>query len=193
MIVADLVAEPIIQWIGQDGRIINSSLDTIIQLNFNPLYKSNSSLYTCKITVNITELDVVLSEEASYEILLDSQLIVFCDNDINALYTVPSGYPEMFTAVAGQRQVNFSWSPPLPAQQNGVIIGYMLSCSPSPSSLPLSTSQSGSFTVTGFSPNTEYSCSVVASNGLGSGPPAVIIFSTQQDCEFILHQNILFQ
>ena len=95
----------------------------------------------------------------------------------------PPGVPEMFVAVAGERQVTFSWSPPPVALRNGVITSYTLSCSPSPSSLPQSPSQPGTLTVSGFSPDTSYSCSVVASNSQGSGPPASISFTTQQDCE----------
>ena len=91
----------------------------------------------------------------------------------------------MFEVVAGQRQVHFSWSPPPVTQQNGLITNYNLSCSPSPSSLPQSPSQSGPLTVAGFSPDTSYSCSVVANNGVGSGPPAHITFSTQQDSKNI--------
>ncbi|CAI8045211.1 hypothetical protein GBAR_LOCUS25026, partial [Geodia barretti] len=54
-----------------------------------------------------------------------------------------------------------------------------------PSSLPQSpTSQSGPHTVAGFSPNTFYSCSLVASNTRGSGPPANTSFTTQQDYSF---------
>ena len=94
----------------------------------------------------------------------------------------PSGAPEMFERVTGQRQVEFSWSPPPVTQRNGVITSYTLSCSPSPSSLPLFPSQSGPLIVTGFSPNTLYSCSVVATNSQGSGPPATTTFTTQQDC-----------
>ena len=101
------------------------------------------------------------------------------------LSPVPTGVPEMFVAVAGQRQVNFSWSPPAVILRNGVITSYTLSCSPSPSSLPQSPSQSGPLTVAGFSPDTSYSCSVVASNSVGSGPPANITFTTLQDCKFI--------
>ena len=107
-----------------------------------------------------------------------------------ALLTAPSGVPEMFEAVAGQRQVNFSWSPPRVALRNGVITSYTLSCSPSPSSLPQSPSQSGPLTVAGFSPDTSYSCSVVANNGLGSGPPASTTFTTQQDCKACRRWNV---
>ena len=97
--------------------------------------------------------------------------------------SVPSGAPEMFEAVAGQRQVNFSWYPPPVTQHNGLITSYTLFCSPSPSSLPQSPSQSGPLTVAGFSPDTSYSCSVVASNSQGSGPSADTTFTTSQDCK----------
>ena len=98
----------------------------------------------------------------------------------------PSGAPEMFVAEVGQRQVNFSWSPPHVTQHNGLITSYTLSCSPSPSSLPQSPFQSGPLTVAGFSPDTSYSCSVVANNGLGSGPPAHTNFTTLQDCKLTI-------
>ena len=100
---------------------------------------------------------------------------------LSSLYAAPSAAPEMFAADAGERQVVFSWSPPPVTQRNGVITSYTLSCSPSPSSLPQSPSLSGSLTVTGFSPDTSYSCSVVATNSKGSGPPVNITFTTQQD------------
>ena len=100
----------------------------------------------------------------------------------------------MFERVAGQRQVEFSWSPPPVTQRNGVITSYTLSCSPSPSSLPLSPSQSGPLNVTGFSPNTPYSCSVVATNSRGSGPPATTeTFTTQQDCNYFLCNIVEFE
>ena len=98
-------------------------------------------------------------------------------------HTAPSGAPEMFEAEVRQRQVVFAWSPPPVTQHNGLIASYTLSCSPSPSSLPHSPSQSGLLTVAGFSPDTSYSCSVVANNGLGSGPPALTNFTTLQDCK----------
>ena len=87
----------------------------------------------------------------------------------------------MFVAVAGEREVMFSWSPPPVTQQNGVISSYTLSCSPSPSSLPQFPTQSGSLTVIGFSPNTLYSCSLTANNIQGSGPPTSHTFTTQKD------------
>ena len=95
----------------------------------------------------------------------------------------PSAAPEKFAADPGERQVVFSWSPPPVTQRNGVITSYTLSCSPSPSSLPQSPSHSGPLTVTGFSPDIAYSCSVVATNSRGSGPPANVTFTMQQDCK----------
>ena len=89
----------------------------------------------------------------------------------------------MFAADPGERQVVFFWSPPPVTQRNGVITSYTLSCFPSLSSPPQSPSQSGPLTVTGFSPDTAYTCSVVATNSQGSGPPASITFTTQQDCK----------
>ena len=101
------------------------------------------------------------------------------------MLTVPAGAPEMFVAAAGETQVTFSWSPPPVALRNGVITSYTLSCSPSPSSLSQTPSQPGPLTVAGFSPDTFYTCSVVASNSRGSGPPANTSFTTQQDCETV--------
>ena len=98
----------------------------------------------------------------------------------------PEGAPEMFEAVAGQRQVNFSWSPPPVTQRNGVITSYTLSCSPSPFSLPQSPSQSGTLTVAGFSPDTSYTCSLVASNSQGSGPAANTSFTTLAVCKTVM-------
>ena len=126
-------------------------------------------------TLNSTTVETGQFGSYSYECFLFSTCSV-CD-------IVPAGAPEVFVASAGERQVNFSWSPPPVALRNGVITSYTLSCSPSPSSLLQSPSQPGPLTVAGFSPDTSYSCSVVASNSRGSGSPANTSFTTRQDCE----------
>ena len=74
-------------------------------------------------------------------------------------------------------------TPPPVTERNGIITNYTLSCSPSPPSLPQSTSQSESLIVNGFSPNTLYSCSVVATISQRSGPPSTISFTTPEDCK----------
>ena len=100
---------------------------------------------------------------------------------------VPSVVREIFEVEVGERQVNFSWSPAILTTNNS---NYTLSCSspsPSPSSLPLSLSQPASLTVTGFTPDTTYTCSVVANRSIGYERPAVTTFTTQQDCKLILY------
>ena len=82
----------------------------------------------------------------------------------------------MFQREVGEREVTFSWSPLPVTQHRGYLTNYTLSCSPSPSSLPQSPSQSGPLTVTGFSPDT-YSC--------GSGPPSTTTFTTLPDCMYM--------
>ena len=99
-----------------------------------------------------------------------------------SVHIAPSGAPEVFTVVARQREVAFSWSPPPLAQLNGIITNYTLSCNPAPSSFPWPSPHSSPITILGFSPDTTYSCSVVANNGLGSGPPSNVTFLTQHDC-----------
>ena len=92
----------------------------------------------------------------------------------------------MFEAVPGERGVVFSWSPPPITQQNGPLTSYTLSCSPSLPSQPLTIPPESrpSLTVTGFSPNTDYTCSVTADNSRGSGPPENLAFRTVDDCKF---------
>ena len=88
----------------------------------------------------------------------------------------------MFQAVAGEREVDFSWSQPAVALRNGNITGYTLSCSPLPASLPL-TLELPVAHVDKFSPNTLYNCSVVAHNSQGTGPTTNIVFNTKEDCK----------
>ena len=76
---------------------------------------------------------------------------------------VPSGIPEVFVAVAGKREVVFSWSPPPVTQRKA------LSCSHSLA--PSFSSNSGNLTLAGFSPNTSYTCSIAASNSQFPGLP----------------------
>ena len=188
-VVAHLVVEPSIEWTRQDGAVLNASSGYSLQLNFNPLMPPNITNYTCHASVKITGV-VSVSAQDFRDLLINSMLYAFSDVMLQLCTfryatTAPSSAPNMFEAEVGQRQVVFSWSPPPVTQQNGLITSYTLSCSPSPSSLPHSPSQSGLLTVAGFSPDTSYSCSVVANNGLGSGPPAHTNFTTLQDCEFV--------
>ena len=96
----------------------------------------------------------------------------------------PSGAPVMFDADPGVRAVLLSWSPLPITQQNGRLTSYAISCSPSTPSLPQTFPHPAELpvTVTRFSPNTAYTCSVAAVNSAGSGPSKDVTFRTKEDC-----------
>ena len=87
--------------------------------------------------------------------------------------SAPSGPPQNFTTSIGSRYLTLSWSPPLPSQQNGVIINYVLNCSSGGSIINSTRTSSTSLTITGLEPFTNYTCSVSASTIEGNGPTTV--------------------
>ena len=106
------------------------------------------------------------------------QLVVFL---LWSLAEVHSQTVTSFKAVAAERSVFFSWSAP---NVSTPVTGYNLSCSPLPAtSLPLSFTTSGTYTVLGFYPDTSYNCSLVAYTAVSTGHPAIVLFSTTKDCE----------
>ena len=74
-VVAHLVVEPSIEWTRQDGTVLNASSGYSLQLNFNPLMTSNSSLYTCQASVEVMGVVESVSAEASRDLLLASMYI----------------------------------------------------------------------------------------------------------------------
>ena len=99
----------------------------------------------------------------------------------------------MAVTVGGQATVlTFSWDPPLPADRNGIIIGYQLSCDPQPSSFPRVYNQSMTgpvntgTTLNVFTPGTTYTCRVLPSNSAGVGPPASTTVTTLEAREFVI-------
>jgi hypothetical protein len=52
-VVPGLVVEPLIEWTRMDD-VLNASTGSSLQLNFDPLYASNASMYTCKAKVEVT-------------------------------------------------------------------------------------------------------------------------------------------
>ena len=84
----------------------------------------------------------------------------------------------IFQAAVGEREVTFSWSP---SSGSVSIIGYIVTCAPSPATLPQSFPQSGAHRVSGFSPQTSYNCSVAAYTSQTVGPPATVVFTTKED------------
>ena len=94
--------------------------------------------------------------------------------------TVPSGPPLSLEVVVGVNDVTFTWSLPEVTLRNGIITGFTLSCFSGGSLMARRTlTEPGSHTVTGLSADTEYNCSVVATNSMGSGPPATLALRTQ--------------
>ena len=99
---------------------------------------------------------------------------------IHCSFTVPTGPPLSFQVVVGVTEITFTWSPPEVTLRNGVITEYTLSCSSGGTLMILTTfTESGKYTVDGFSASTSYDCSVLAANSVGSGPPASLSFTTQ--------------
>ena len=98
----------------------------------------------------------------------------------------PTGGPVGLEAVPSSTSLQLSWSPPEPQLRNGEITSYTISCSSSSSSSPSTdTTSVREYTVTGLSPNTEYTCSVRATNSAGTGPPETVTATTLEDgrCE----------
>ena len=74
MLAPYLVVDPTVQCTRQDGAVVAASTGTSLLLNFNPLMKSDSGLYTRTANVTITGVTSLrLSGTASREILLDSK------------------------------------------------------------------------------------------------------------------------
>ena len=81
--------------------------------------------------------------------------------------------------------VFFSWQPPPPDQQNGVITRYDIACNPSSGSgEPVNGMSGGALnaTVRMFTPATQYSCTITASTSAGTGPGSTVTLVT---CELI--------
>ena len=88
----------------------------------------------------------------------------------------PTGGPVGLEAVPSSTGLQLSWSPPEPQLRNGEITSYTISCSSSSSSTD--TTSITEYIVTGLSPNTEYTCSVRATNSAGTGPPETVTATT---------------
>ena len=99
---------------------------------------------------------------------------------------------DSFTAEAGERQVTFSWCPPDDSNCTTHTLFFNISCYPPPSSpsSPLLISEPGTTTVDGFSPNTEYNCSIHTQSHY------TVSFTTKEDCksftEFVRYNALFF-
>lgn len=104
---------------------------------------------------------------------------------VATVFTSPSANPEDFVAVPASMTVQLSWSPPY--QLNGsvtVVSNYTLICTSKiiqVDSVRETYVETGSYTLGGFRPSTEYSCSVFASNTVGRGPSASTNVTTMDE------------
>ena len=108
---------------------------------------------------------------------------------LHPLFPEPAGPPLNLTArpLSGGRKVTFSWAPPEIALRNGLLTGYLLSCSSLNEVVGFAAEEEGSAMVVGLEPRKEYSCSLSAENGEGSGPVASVNFTTLEDSEFAIY------
>lgn len=178
-----IVCEPLMLLLLTRQSIVRASRTSAV-MDFHPGTSYNCSIFTVgQYGTSEPQLNTISTPEAGMYISeVSRSCIGACHGDF--FLPAPSGAPEIFQVEVAKRDVEFTWSPPPPDRQNGVITNYTLICSPSPSSLPQSiSSQFVSLTVAGFSTNTLYSCSLVASNSRGTSPPATVSFTTKLDCK----------
>ena len=70
MIVPHLVVEPTIQWTKYDGTVVVTSTGTSLSLNFNRIMNADSNVYTCRASIDITDITLSVTSESTWEILL---------------------------------------------------------------------------------------------------------------------------
>ena len=89
MIVPHLVVEPSIQWTKYDGTVVVTSTGTSLSLNFNPIMTADSNVYTCRASIDITDITLSVTSESTWEILLAGieriHLIVHCVSEVNVI------------------------------------------------------------------------------------------------------------
>ena len=100
------------------------------------------------------------------------------------LIIVPSGYPHSFEATAASStSAIITWDPPLPEEQNGIIIGYIINVTVAETGERFQLfSNSTSITVDTLQPFTTYLCIIAARTVIGTGPfSTVITLETPED------------
>ena len=96
MVVPHLIVEPTIQWTKYDGTsvITSSSSGTSLQLTFNPIMTADSNVYTCRASIDITDITLIVTSESTWEILLAGieriHHIVHCVSEVMLYYVILS-------------------------------------------------------------------------------------------------------
>ena len=73
-VVPHLVVEPSIQWFRQNGGVVSTSSGTSLPLSFNPLMTSDGDRYTCRASVDNTDVSMPPSGEESRNLRVRSKL-----------------------------------------------------------------------------------------------------------------------
>ena len=85
--------------------------------------------------------------------------------------------------------VSITWQPPVPEEQNGIIISYTIVLTELLTNTVFTYQRNGSHTeivITSLHPHYDYRCSIAAETSVGLGPfSASFILTTQQDCELL--------
>ena len=90
---------------------------------------------------------------------------------------VPSGPPlDIVAEVNSSRVILLQWSPPLPTEQNGIIIGYKVNVTPIVGEEKFSyETMDNDLYVLGLTPHTTYECIIAARTSVGTGPFSEIV------------------
>ena len=95
---------------------------------------------------------------------------------------MPTGAPQNFTVRVEGSSLIFEWDPPLDDEIGGTLTSYTLSCSSANISDDFEIQlkdTAGTIQIDEFLPETDYSCSILASNNGGDGPTASVSVTTE--------------
>ena len=102
-------------------------------------------------------------------------------------YVVPSGPPLNITAEStSSTSIRVTWDPPLPADQNGIIVSYTVTYVSSANTEMNETTSNNEITLEGLNIFEVYNITVSASTINGSGPFDFIVQRTDEDGKFFL-------
>ena len=65
----NLVTDPSVQWLNSAGSVMSDNAT----LSFSPLLTSDGGEYTCNVTIIITELDIIVTNENNTTITVESK------------------------------------------------------------------------------------------------------------------------
>lgn len=99
-------------------------------------------------------------------------------------FSVPNAYPQNFVGVASSpRSALFTWEPPSPDKQNGIIVEYLINITAANTGETFQQSTAeNSLRIDNLKPYTTYLCIVAASTSAGIGPfSTVLSIQTPED------------